>query len=275
MVIDGRKRADEILDRLRTLPKPGRFLGAILIGDDQASKSFLKQKEGIAKILGIDFRLYEFPVEISKDALRKEVLKIAQHKTCGSIIVQLPLPNSIDAQYILNAIPPEKDVDVLGVRSLGAFYAGRSVFLPPAVGVVSEIFEILKYENLKTSSVAVLGVGSLVGRPVATWLLGRAREVMVFDKGTDFSLLIKSADVVICGTGVPGLLKPEMLKEGAIVIDFGYGLHDGQPSGDFEASSLAAGNSPLTAFSYTPTPGGTGPILVAKLFENFYKLNAG
>lgn len=264
MVIDGKKIASEIIERLKKQGAPKGFLAAFLIGDDLASVSFLKQKEKIAKELGVDFRLYKFPENITQDDLRKEILKIVDHKTCGGAIVQLPLPSHINRQYVLNAIPREKDADVLGERALGAFYAGRNLVLPPAVGVVEEILKAESFE-LKTRKVAVVGLGFLVGKPISEWLKGRCAEIYLLDVGSDLSVL-KQADLVILGTGQAGLMKPEILKDNALVIDFGYGMKDGKASGDFDPINVS------DSIRYTPTPGGTGPILVAKLFENFYKL---
>lgn len=271
MIIDGKKIAEEIISNLKNQPKPEKFLAAVLVGEDPALVSFVKQKESVAKKLGIDFRLYKFLPELKNDDLRKEVLKIAQHRTCGGVIVQLPLPEHVNRHYVLNVIPREKDVDVLGERALGAFYVGRNPVLPPAVGVVEKIFEVLNV-NYGELAAAVVGAGFLTGKPVATWLTGKCKEVFILDKGSDFSLL-KNAEVVISGVGKAGIIKPEMLKDGAGVIDFGYSAFGGKVSGDFDVSGLETINSELRVNFYTPTPGGTGPILVAKLFENFYKLN--
>jgi methylenetetrahydrofolate dehydrogenase (NADP+)/methenyltetrahydrofolate cyclohydrolase len=267
-IIDGKAIAGEVLNKLKAQPKPKKFLGAVLVGDDKSSVSFLRQKEKTAQELGVDFRLYQFPREIKNDELRREVGKIAAHKTCGGVIVQLPLPEQLNQYYVLNAIPKEKDVDVLSEHALGAFYVGRNSVLPPAVGTVEKIIEQgdLKIEN---SSVAVVGLGLLVGRPVANWIMRRAKETFLLRSTSDLSLL-EQADLVITGVGSAGLIKPDMLKEDAGVIDFGYGMQDGKYSGDLDAGDEAK-NKRLSF--YTPTPGGTGPILVAKLFENFYKLN--
>lgn len=297
MIIDGRKIAEELINGLKekfAREKQRKFLAVFCAGENSAMESFVNQKEKTARELGIDFRVHKFSEEITQDELRKEASKIVLHKTCGGAIVQLPLPNHINPQYVLNAIPREKDIDVLGERALGAFYAGRNPVLPPAVGVVEEILRDANIrmhtndanEYLKNKNVAVVGLGFLVGKPVATWFMGKALEIYLLDKGSDFRIL-EDADVVICGAGVPGLIKPEMLKNDALVIDFGYSrkqMADGewQIAGDFDSLSLETGNWKPRArtdsargrleISYTPTPGGTGPILVAKLFENFYTL---
>jgi methylenetetrahydrofolate dehydrogenase (NADP+)/methenyltetrahydrofolate cyclohydrolase len=270
-IIDGKTIAAEVLDRLKPKPVPKRFLAAVLVGDDKSSVSFLKQKEKTAKELGVDFRLYQFPEAIKNDELRREVRKIAAHKTCGGVIVQLPLPEHLNWYYILNAIPKEKDVDVLSERSLGAFYVDRGKVLPPAIGVMEELIVNceLKIENC---SVVVVGLGLLVGRPIANWIMRRAKETILLRSVSDLGFL-KQADIVITGAGKAGLITPDMLKVGSGVIDFGYGTLDGKYSGDFDTRSLQTANSKSPIAWYTPTPGGTGPILVAKLFENFYELN--
>lgn len=268
-VIDGKAIAAEILVKLQSGPAPKKFLGAVLVGDDKSSVSFLKQKEKTAKELSVDFRLYQSPLEIKNDELRNEVGAIVAHKTCGGVIVQLPLPEQLNWYYVLNAIPREKDVDVLSERALGAFYVDRGLVLPPAVGAVQEIIRNQKLE-IKNCSVAIVGLGLLVGRPIANWIMRRAKETILLRSVSDLALL-KNADIVITGVGLAGLISPDMLKDGAGIIDFGYGTLDGKYSGDFDARELAVRDSRL-AF-YTPTPGGTGPLLVAKLFENFYELN--
>lgn len=283
MMIDGKKIAGEILEHVKhgegfEAIRTKKFMAAILVGDDESSASFLAQKEKVAKQLGIDFRLYQFRADIKNDELRAEVGKIAKHTTCGGVIVQLPLPESLNWYYILNAIPPEKDVDVLSERTLGAFYVGRSKVLPPAVGTIDEILtsvdgfaESSKIPPLEELAVAVVGLGLLVGRPVTNWIMRRAKETLLLRSTSDLALL-KHADLVITGVGQEGLISPAMLKSGASVIDFGY--ENGK--GDFQSTDMdagARGGDSDSAF-YTPTPGGTGPILVAKLFENFYKLNA-
>ncbi|MCL4399767.1 bifunctional 5,10-methylenetetrahydrofolate dehydrogenase/5,10-methenyltetrahydrofolate cyclohydrolase [Patescibacteria group bacterium] len=264
MIIDGRKIAAEIIEKLKQESVPERYLAVFLVGSDPSSLGFIKQKEKIAKELGVDFRLYKFEENISEDDLRKEIHKITDGKACGGVIIQLPLPKQINAQYVLNAMSKEKDIDVLGERALGAFYAGRNAVLPPSVGVVEEILKRLDFKTEK-SAAAVVGLGKLVGKPVETWLTGKSREIYLIDEGGDLNRL-KDADLVICGTGVPGLIKNKMLKEGSLVIDFGYGIKDGKASGDFDPEESRGVN-------YTPTPGGTGPILVAKIFYNFYKLS--
>lgn len=269
--IDGKKIAEEIIAELKQKPAPKKFLAVFLVGDDSASASFVEQKERVAKELGVDFRIYRYPGDISQDKSRREIGKITSHKTCGGAIAQLPLPKHLNRHYILNAIPREKDVDVLGERALGAFYTGRNPIVPPPVGVVEEIIKLTNLE-LKNSKTAIVGLGFLIGKPIAEWLKGKTKELYLLDEKSDLEIL-KDADLVISGTGHAGLIKPEMLKKDAGVIDFGYAKGpNGELLGDFNFSPLQLSTNNLQLSFYTPTPGGTGPIVVALLFRNFYTL---
>ncbi len=265
MKIDGVKTADDIILRLGKIGTPDKILAVVLIGDDPRSISFIKQKEKAANKLGIDFRVYKFSDSLGNDGLRKEIGRIARQGKVGGIIVQIPIHDSLNEQYILNAIPREKDIDVLGERALGAFYNNRNTVLPPSVETVREILKATK-TDIENLSVAVVGMGRLVGRPISVWMMGRCKNLYLLNKDSDKKILSK-ADIVISGVGKAGILEEEMFKDGAGVIDFGYYyFSDGKVSGD-----INVGDSSRLAF-YTPTPGGTGPILVAKLLENFYSL---
>ncbi len=269
MIIDGKIIAAGIRERLAAMPRPDAFFGAALVGRDPASLNFLKQKEKAARELGIDFRLYELPEHITTDDLRGEIGKLAGPKKCGGFIVQLPLPEKINRHYALNAIPREKDADLLGEAALGAFYTGRSRVAPPSVGVVEEILKLEK-RDLRDLTVVMVGAGFLIGKPVGFWMQNRVGELTVVDVTVkDVHARLRDADIVIAGAGRAGLFGVEHLKEGAVVIDFGYGRGaDGKIAGDFDPAGAEE-----KGIHYTRTPGGTGPILVEKLFENFYELN--
>lgn len=268
-IINGKAIAAELLEKLKALPVPKKFFAGIVIGDDPASESFQKLKQKTAARLGVDYRIYHLAPELGNDGLRKKIGRIGAQSTCGAVIVQFPLPAPLNKHYIANAIPHEKDPDVLSERSLGAFYANRNPALHPAAATVEEILLRTNF-NPGEKKVAVVGPGFLIGKPVATWLTGRARDLYILDRGADFSIL-KTCDLVISGAGKIGLLTADMLREGAGVIDFSYSKNEeGNLVGDFDPSSP---ETEKLSF-YTPTPRGTGPILVAKLFENFYKLNS-
>ena len=271
--IDGKLIAQEIVARLKSLPPPRKFLGAVLVGGDAASEGFLKQKAKVAEELGIEFRLHRIPVDgATTDFLREEVGRLARPKTCGGLIVQLPLPQAINKHYVLNAIPKGKDPDMLSETALGAFYTGRSAICPPSVGTVEEIVS-REGKNLRECKAVLMGSGFLTGKPIGFWLQSRVAELTILDEHAHgLRAKLKDADIVISGAGVPRLFSADDVKDGALIIDFGWNKVGGKTMGDFDSS--AASERPAAAdIHYTSTPGGTGPILVAKLFENFYKLN--
>lgn len=272
MIIDGTVIANDVLARLRGLPKPERFFGAVLVGDDPASINFLKQKERTARELGIDFRLYELPGDITTDALRAEIGRLAEPKACGALIVQLPLPENVNRYYVLNAVPKTKDADCLGEPALGAFYTGRGKIAPPSVATVGEILmREMKQEDLRKLKAVMVGAGFLIGKPVGFWLQNRVGELVVLDATVrDLAAKLGDADIVVCGAGQAHLFTAEHLKPGALVIDFGFNRDDaGKITGDFDPAGADE-----KGIRYTKTPGGTGPLLVAKLYENFYTLNS-
>jgi len=259
------------------MPKTDKFFGAVLVGDDAASVNFLKQKERVAHELGIEFRLYQLPLTITTDALRAEIGRLAEPKTCGGFIVQLPLPDAINRYYALNAIPKEKDVDCLSEPALGAFYTERGKIVPPSVATVEEILQSEHRDlasapgALRELKAVVIGAGFLIGKPVGFWLQNRVAELVVLDASVkNIHEKLGDADIVIAGAGHAGLFDAQHLKPGAIVIDFGFNRSpEGKIVGNFDPAGAEEKN-----IHYTKTPGGTGPVLVAKLFENFYKLNS-
>jgi methylenetetrahydrofolate dehydrogenase (NADP+)/methenyltetrahydrofolate cyclohydrolase len=267
--ISGTEIAETILRRLEKERAPEKIFAAILVGDDPCSKSFLKIKRRVADRLGVRFEQYTFSDTLTTDELREEVRSIALSKQVGGVIVQLPLPSGMDEQLILNTIPWDKDVDVLGECALGSFYTGSNAIAPPSVSVLGHIIDHLDF-SLIGKKIAVVGLGRLIGRPIMTWLSTRASTIYLLDKGADYSVL-KDADLVITGTGQSGLIRSSMVKPGAIVLDFGYGemIVNGKKRlcGDLDPTDAEG-------IIHTPTPGGTGPLLVGCLFENFYLLHS-
>lgn len=263
IVIDGKKIAQRTIEELKTHPKPIKKLAAVLVGESPASISFLKQKERVAQELGVEFQLYKLPENIEQEDLESKIESIGNNERVGGMILQLPLPAQFNRERVLAKINPAKDIDAL---------TPAAPVEPLPVGVVKDILlSVIASERgnleeyLKDKVVAVVGRGILVGKPIAEWLKGKCRAVLVLYSGSNLAELNK-ADLIISAAGKAGLINPRSLKNSAAVIDFGFDMKDGKISGD-----LATENLESLSF-YTPTPGGTGPILVAKLFENFYKL---
>jgi len=258
MLIDGKKIAKAIIAKLKRLRVPNKTLAAILIGESAQSLSFLKQKERVAKILGIQFVLYKFSGRISEQNLIKKIEGINKMKGVGGIILQLPLPNQFNRSIILSAIDPKKDVDALAPES-------QKFINPLSVEVVRDVLNSAG-KNIHNKKIAVIGAGFLIGKPIVGWLEKNNINFELFTRKSDISKL-KKFDLIISGVGKNGLIKPAMLRSNAVVIDFGYDSICGKLKGDFDATG------DLKKILYTPTPGGTGPVLVAEIFKNFYKLN--
>ncbi len=281
-VIDGKEIAQRIIDELKTKPGDwkGKFMGGMLVGEDPASVNFLKQKEKVAQELGISFRLYKAPENVTTDDLRAEIGMLSKPKNCGGFLVQLPLPEQVNKHYVLNAVAKDKDVDCLSEQALGAFYTGRGKIAPPAVETVQAVLESwnMNRESLRELKFILIGAGFLIGKPVGFWLQNRAGEVTIYDSSVkNFHPNLKEADVIISGAGHPNLFSAKDLKEGALVIDFGFNKVGEKICGDFSPSTSSgqvSGGAEEKNIMYTKTPGGTGPVLVAKLYENFWKLNS-
>ncbi|BCX15564.1 MAG: bifunctional protein FolD [Candidatus Parcubacteria bacterium] len=266
MILDGKKLSLEILDNLRLQRSQFKQLkiAAFLIGKESEKLSFLKIKQKFAESLNIDFKIYEIDASWKRKKIRKYISQIIRHKTINAGIIQLPLANTLPAQYILNSIPPKKDIDCLSSKLLGRFYTDIYIIRPPVVEVVD--FLKNKYNwDFNGKEVLVVGYGNLIGKPLTHYLAKEKATVIIANSQTNLDKFLISADFIISGAGQPKIIN--QCKKGAILVDFGYAIVDGKISGDFYFERLKN-----KASFITPTPGGTGPILVAKLFENFFKL---
>ena len=254
--IDGKEIAEIIYARINSNIKHGLKLVVVMMGDNPSTESFVAQKKKVALRTGVGFEILRLPEDTSTSEVENVVQQASKDPLITAIVVQLPLPAKINRERVLLAIAPEKDADSLNGGSL----------LAPAVGTVTEIINSLG-KDVKSLNFTVIGYGQLVGKPVYEFLLKKAKSVSLLRRGDNLVDGIKGADVIVTGTGSPNLIKTDMIHEGAIVIDFGYGFTgDGKLRGDFDSEGLTK------QIYYTPTPGGTGPILVAKLFENVYDL---
>ncbi len=279
IILDGKKLSEKILDNLRKeISAQGGSasggknrplkLAVVLVGQDRVSGVFIKQKEKACKKVGIGFELYQFGKNISAEELKKEIENIGKAPFNSGVVVQLPLPSHINIQEVLNAVPFEKDIDVLSEESFEKFSRGKSLIIPPTVGAVSYLLKEYKI-NIKGKYVVVVGAGRLVGKPLAAWLKLQGVNFSILDKSTeDISAFTKKADILISGVGKANLIKKDMVKEGAIVIDVGSSIETGMAVGDIEFKSVSQKASYIT-----PVPGGVGPMTVACLLENLVKLS--
>lgn len=280
MIIDGNKISEEIRaslkERVSLLRASDGFkeisLGIVLVGDNAVSKKYIQKKKEFGESLGVKVNLFVFEPSITEDKLVGEVMKISSEHS--GVVVQLPLPKGMNTQRVLDAVPRDKDVDILASSSYFLFSRGEW-FLPPVVRAIKEILDRSGAIDLEGRSALVIGQGRLVGKPIAAWLQHEGANVMTANKETvDISVLSKDADIIVSGAGVPGLLKPEMLPEkedafggrGVIVIDAGTSETSGKLLGDADPSCAEK------SYIFTPVPGGVGPVTVAALFSNLFEL---
>ncbi|MDB5244329.1 MAG: Methenyltetrahydrofolate cyclohydrolase [Parcubacteria group bacterium] len=252
MNIDGCALAREINARTKSraeqLPQAPFVVAYTGPNPTPTTLSYLKIKKRSAEAAGCRFE------ETESLEFRSEV---------DGIIVQLPLPKNMNTQDVLNSIPLEKDADVLCVNARDRFERGdRDAILPP---VVSAIQKILEKANISVADkkAVVIGAGFLVGAPVALWLRQQGADVSVVTlESGDLVASLRTADIIVSGTGSPHLIKPDMIKEGVVLIDAGSSELGGVVVGD--ADPVCAEKCSL----FTPVPGGVGPVAVACLFEN-------
>ena len=241
MIVDGKKIAEEVLSDLAneaTAFSRSLRLGIVVGTTDSATESFVKIKSRTAHRLGVEVVQGELPELVN---------------TCDGVIIQLPHP---DAEKLLAELPPEKDVDGLSPNPL---------VRPPVAEAIAEIFKRTGVSAAGKRAV-VVGRGKLVGTPAAELLRDLGADVEIITQ-TDGSLVaLKVADIVVLGAGKTGLVKPEMLKEGVVLIDAGTSEQGGKVAGD--ADPVCA----TVASVFTPVPGGVGPIAVAMIFKNLFEL---
>ncbi len=256
MIIDGRAIAKEILSRtkMRTekLGRRPNVLVYVSPEETSATRSYLKIKARSAEDAGCDF---------------EETRSLTFSTRADAIIVQLPLPSDISTADVLNSIPIQQDADVLSLASRAKFENGdANSLLPPVVGAMREIF-IHGNVDPKGKKAVVIGNGWLVGNPCAVWLKQQGAEVsMVTLESGEMSAALRAADIIISGAGSPHLIKPDMIKEGAVLIDAGTSESDGAIVGDADPECAEK------CSIFTPVPGGVGPLAVAVLFENIVTL---
>ncbi len=271
MLLDGKKLSQKMLDEVKQdvsgLKKRLR-LAVVVVGKDPVVAKFIEQKKKAAESVGIGVRIYPFETEITTNELRKRIAEIVHEEKNTGAIVQLPLPAHINAQYILNSVTPEKDVDVLSARALGNFVTGKSHIMPPVAGAIKALFDEYQIDH-KSKNIVIVGAGNLVGKPVALWLLNEKTTFSMIRSSTqnpqDF---LKRADIIVSGIGKPKSITGDMVKEGVVIVDAGTSESEGKVVGDADFDSTAQ-----KASFITPVPGGVGPVTIAVLLRNLLVLS--
>lgn len=274
MIIDGRHIAkileQELLQQLSLLPK--KRVAFVLFGNDPSSVQFIGIKSRVAARLGIETQTFQYEDIDSTEVALEKMAQIISELYDG-IVIQLPLPAGIDKNIILNSVPVNLDIDVLGDESKLRYQSSKSNLTPPVAAAVQEIIKSINVD-LSDKKVLLIGNGKLVGEPVSMMLAHENISFNVVDKETDVELrneLIKNADLIISGAGIPHLIKPNMIKRGVVLIDAGTSDLPAQAGQSGKLSGDIDPECGEVASYMTPVPGGVGPITVVALFKNLLK----
>ncbi|WP_428538065.1 bifunctional methylenetetrahydrofolate dehydrogenase/methenyltetrahydrofolate cyclohydrolase FolD [Rhodopila sp.] len=266
-LIDGRAAAAALRVEVAARVAAAGFapgLAVVLVGEDAASKVYVRTKDRAAREAGIETRTIRLPVETGQTELLEAIRNLNDDPTIDGILVQLPLPRGTDAPAVIEAIDPAKDVDGFHPMNVGRLAEGRPNLVPcTPLGVM----KLLRAAGVTTAGAraVVLGRSAIVGRPLASMLLAADATVTIAHSHTrDLPAECRRADILIAAVGKPEMVKADWICPGSAVIDVGINrMQDGRLTGDvaFAACKAVAG-------AITPVPGGVGPMTVACLLEN-------
>lgn len=238
-------------------------LAVILANDNDASRIYVGRKRKMCQELGIDEVEYIFDKKVTTEEIIKTIERLNEDNEVDGILVQLPLFKHIDEQKVLDSVSPKKDVDGFSSVNVGRLYKGEKDIVPCTPKGILTILKELK-TDIQGKNAVVIGRSQIVGRPMAALLLAEGATVTIcHSKTTDLPLHTRMADILIVATGVPHLIKQDMVKAGAVVIDVGMTRVNEKLVGDVDTESVAS-----VASYVTPVPGGVGLTTVYSLMEN-------
>jgi methylenetetrahydrofolate dehydrogenase (NADP+)/methenyltetrahydrofolate cyclohydrolase len=243
-------------------------LSVYLVGTDPSSRIYARSKVKKGAKLGIEVHLKEFDSDTGKEEIIEELKKDAIDGSINSIMIERPLPDSLDMDELMGHVPPEKDVEGLHPENLGRLYLSKPYFIPPTP--LGALFMLLHYEvPIEGKIITVIGRSPNVGRPLATLLsmkrdFGNGTVTLAHSRSVDIQALTKRSDIILTAVGRKGLVNGEMVSKGTTLIDLGINpTDDGSIVGDIDIPSMETMD-----VNVTPTPGGTGPVTVSSMFLN-------
>ena len=257
---------DELKKEVEELSQRGKQTGlaVVLVGDDSASKVYVRNKEKACEEVGIYSEVHRLSENTSEEELLKLINELNENDKIDGILVQLPLPKHLDDKVIIDNIKPEKDVDAFHPSNVGKIMIGDYDFLPctPA-GIMELIHESGVEVDGKTC--VVIGRSNIVGKPMSMLLLHENGSVTTCHSHTkNLAEVTKSADILVAAVGIPKFVKADMVKPGAVVIDVGMDRDEnGKLCGDVDFNEVEP-----VAGAITPVPGGVGPMTIAMLMRN-------
>ena len=243
--------------------RPG--LAVVMVGDNPASKVYVRNKFKACNEVGLHSELHTFPVDAAQESIISRIQELDRNPAIHGILVQLPLPPRFETRKILAAVPVEKDVDGFHLYNVGGLVVGENNIFPPCTPY--GVQRLLEYEGIpiEGQNVVVVGASNIVGKPMALMLMAKDATVSICHiKTRALSQYTILADILIVAAGCPGLITAPMVKSGAVVIDVGINrLVDGRLVGDVDFERVRAKASYIT-----PVPGGVGPMTVTMLICN-------
>lgn len=267
-VIDGKKLAEDCREQLKKTVASFSYvpvLAVVSVGNDKASKIYVRNKEKAAAEVGIKCNVYSFSDAVSQKELEALIIRLNQDKNVHGIIVQQPLPKSIDGGVLLDLISAEKDVDGFGVLNAGRLLLNEKggIIAATPKGILRMLEAI--GEPLGGKHAVIIGRSKIVGRPLAALLLNQHCTVTVaHSKTQNLAEICQAADILIAACGQPKMVKKNWVKKGAVVIDVGINRgENGKICGDVDFDDVVD-----VAKFISPVPGGVGPMTVAMLLEN-------
>ncbi len=274
LILDGRELSRKIREEIRLqiedylsrgFRRPG--LAVILVGDDPASQIYVKNKIKACRKVGIVSFLYQLGFRTTTQELLDLIAELNSREEVDGILVQLPLPEGIDQREVILSINPSKDVDGFHPENMGKLVARMEEGFIPCTPLGIDLLLRHYGIDVRGKDVVIVGAGFIVGRPLALLMLWRDATVTVCHIHTkDIRKFTRSAEVLVSATGVPGLIREDMVAEGAVVIDVGISRVEGKIVGDVDFEGVRHKVSAIT-----PVPGGVGPMTVTGLLLNTLK----
>ena len=272
-IIDGKKLAKQIREKLKIeceeLQEKGikPKLAVIMVGDDKASKIYVKNKSKACDEIGIEYEEYLLKKDIKQKELIELINKLNNDKSVNGILLQSPIPEGLDINEAFRIISPEKDVDGFNPTNVGKLVLNQDTFVSCTPYGIMKMFEAYDIE-LEGKKVVVLGRSNIVGKPLVQCCINKNATVTIcHSKTKNIKEHVKEADIVISAIGKPKYVTEDMIKEKAVVIDVGINrTEDGKIVGDVDFENVSKKASYIT-----PVPGGVGPMTIAILMNNVIK----
>ncbi|HDU0856583.1 TPA: bifunctional methylenetetrahydrofolate dehydrogenase/methenyltetrahydrofolate cyclohydrolase FolD [Listeria monocytogenes] len=272
-IIDGKKLAKEIQEKVTRevaeLVKEGKQpgLAVVLVGDNQASRTYVRNKQKRTEEAGMKSVLIELPENVTEEKLLSVVEELNEDKTIHGILVQLPLPEHISEEKVIDTISFDKDVDGFHPVNVGNLFIGKDSFVPCTPAGIIELIKSTGTQ-IEGKRAVVIGRSNIVGKPVAQLLLNENATVTIAHSRTkDLPQVAKEADILVVATGLAKFVKKDYIKPGAIVIDVGMDRDENNKlCGDVNFDDVVQ-----EAGFITPVPGGVGPMTITMLLANTLK----